>query len=108
MQVNTANYRFARVTWNDTNLVKYGSAGDCISRICNATKIGKFKMNIRESGLQFVTPIKWRYLGWPPECARQQPLNYTVDEKKQVVSGNCGSRCGGCEAEEMFLKIEGC
>jgi hypothetical protein len=87
---------------------RYGSAGDCVTSDCTANKIGNFKMDIRDTGLYFVTPIKWSYFGWPSECAEHQPVNYNVDVDKQVVSGKCGARCGGCEAQDLYLKIEGC
>ncbi len=87
---------------------KYGSAGDCISRYCATNKIGNFRMDIRDTGLYFVTPIKWGYHGWPEECAEHQPFHYNVSAEKQLVSGNCGLRCGGCEATDLYLKMEGC
>jgi hypothetical protein len=65
-------------------------------------------MDIQGTGLYFLTPIKWHYGGWPAECAGQQPLNYNISVEKQIVSGNCGSRCGKCEAEDLHLKVEGC
>ena len=65
-------------------------------------------MDIQGTGLYFLTPIKWQYVGWPLECGKQQPLNYNINVEKQLVSGNCGMRCGGCEAKDLYLKMEGC
>lgn len=65
-------------------------------------------MDIRDTDLYFATPIQWEQRGWPSECAQHQPLNYIISEQKQVVSGNCGARCGGCMAQDLYLKIEEC
>ena len=111
LQVILNDHRFARITWNDTMTIflQYGSAGDCISKNCTASKIGNFRMDIRDTGLYFATPIQWGQHGWPlSECAQHQPLNYIISEKKQVVSGNCGARCGGCRVQNLYLKIQEC
>ncbi|CAB4038277.1 A disintegrin and metallo ase with thrombospondin motifs 9, partial [Paramuricea clavata] len=94
LQITTTDHRFARLTWSDTMTIfqRYGSAGDCVTSDCTANKIGNFRMDIRDTGLYFVTPIKWSYFGWPSECAEHQPVNYNVDVDKQVVSGKCGAR----------------
>lgn len=110
LQVIVADHRFAHITWNDTTteFLQYGEAGDCISSNCTSSKIGNFKMDIRHTGLYFVTPINWDQHGWPSTCGQHQPLNYIISDKKQVVSGNCGARCGGCRVEDLYLKIEEC
>ena len=64
-------------------------------------------MNLTGTGLRFVTPIYWKYGGYP-NCQGHQPINYKIDSEDQVVSGNCGGYCGGCHAPNLALKIIGC
>ena len=64
-------------------------------------------MDLTGTGMKFVTPIDWEYLGWRG-CTGNIPNQYSVSATKQVVSGRCGGYCGGCKAKRLKLKPEGC
>lgn len=116
--VVTSDHRFANsFTWDPTNATRnnprykfldFGVAGDCTSATCDTNKKGKFRMDVRGTGLRFVTPINWLFIGWPSECQGKQPVNYSVNERNQVITGHCGARCGGCRTRNLSLEVDGC
>jgi len=86
------------------NHVKYGTAGDCYSKSSEDCRKGRFKINLKGTGVNII-PRKWVATGTPKDMKERMTQFQNSSDWKEV-SAHCGGSCAECEPSEGHIRIK--
>merc|ERR1719410_1451387 len=89
------------LTTEDTEGQQPGTGGSCFSwHSCEASKRGRFSMDLAGTGLMLADSVEWKASGWGNGV--QKVLNY--ERTPDSASGKCGAWCGECKPDKLVVK----